>query len=37
MKKNYEKPLIEIVEVENEDIIMNSSEVDFNELLGQGE
>lgn len=37
MKKNYEAPVIEVVEVSNEDIIMNSVDVDFDELLGLGE
>lgn len=34
MKKNYEMPIIEVLEVSNDDIIMDSQEVDFNELLG---
>ena len=37
MKKIYEAPVIEVVEVSNEDIIMNSVDVDFDELLGLGE
>lgn len=37
MKKNYEMPLIEVVEVSNDDIIMDSTEVDFGDLLGSGE
>lgn len=39
MKKSYEAPQIEVVEVRNEDIIMNSVDVAFEELLGlnQGE
>lgn len=37
MKKNYEMPVMEILEVSNEDIIMNSVDVNFDELLGRNE
>lgn len=37
MKKNYEMPVIEILEVSNEDIIMNSVDLNFDELLGLNE
>lgn len=33
MKKNYEKPIIEVLEIEDE-IMLNSGEVNFDQLLG---
>ena len=32
MKKDYIEPVIVVIEVSNEDVIMNSVEVDFDEL-----
>ena len=32
MKKNYEKPIIEVLEIEDE-IMLNSGEVNFDQLL----
>ena len=33
MKKDYIEPVIVVIEVSNEDVIMNSVEVDFDELI----
>ena len=32
MKKDYNEPIIEILPVSNEDVLMNSVEIDFEEL-----
>lgn len=35
-KKQYEKPIITIIEIESEILLENSGEVDFNDFLGFG-
>ena len=33
-KKKYEKPIVEIIEIQNEDILLDSVEASWNELEG---
>ena len=33
-KKKYEKPIVEIIEIENEDILLDSVEASWNEMEG---